>query len=56
MPSFSPSGFYNVTIVATGNSDQKNDVKVMCVHAWMDLDWGLYPKIKEEKNNWLCLL
>ena len=38
MPSFSPAGFYNVTIVATGESDQKVNAKVMCVLAWMDLN------------------
>lgn len=38
MPSFSPAGFYNVTIIATGDSDEKANVKVMCVLSWMDLN------------------
>ena len=40
MPSFSPAGFYNVTIVATGDSADKTNAKVMCVLAWMDLNWA----------------
>jgi hypothetical protein len=38
MPSFSPSGFYNVTIEGTGKSDKFENGKVMCVLAWMDLN------------------
>ena len=55
MPSFSPAGFYNVTIIATGESEEKADQKVMCVLAWMDLNWGfkkiMHILINDTQNN-----
>ena len=37
VPSFAPSGEYDVTLVATGEMSGKKDVKIMCIHALMTL-------------------
>ena len=37
VPSFAPSGHYDVTVTGTGDASSVTDGKVMCIKAYMDL-------------------